>query len=128
MSKADPFVALGSEALVQLGFDVQVQLEKNTAKGMRPVLWLLVQQRKKAAVAMAQMIDVDVVETEALRSLQAEVRLYGDLVQHCRALFTEGKDKLQEIEEEDRQEMEDLIGKMSPEEQRQFTNQQGTED
>ena len=127
MSKSDPFESLGNEALVEIAYDVQVQLEKGTAKGMRPVLWLLVQQRKRAASAMAKMVDIDVTEQEALRAAQNEVRLYGDLVGHCRALFSKGKDSIQQINEADRFEMEEIVGKMEPEEQSAY-NLRRTED
>jgi len=114
MSKIDPFATLANEALLEVAYDLQVQLERGTAKGMRPVLYLLVQQRKKAADAMSKIIDVDVCETEALRSLQAEVRLYGDMVESCRKLFDKGRDAEQQIMESDRAEMEKIVGQMSP--------------
>lgn len=126
--KTDPFAVIGNEALVELAFDVQVQLEKATNKGMRPVLYLLVQQRKRAVDALGKMVEIDVVEKDALRSLQAEVRLYLDLVENCRLLLKDGRDAIQQINEEDRAEMADIIGKMSPEEQRLYSAEQRTED
>lgn len=124
MSKIDPFEALGNDVLLELAYDLQVQLERGTAKGMRPVLYLLVEQRKKAAVAIAKMIDVDVAETEALRSLQAEVRLYGDLVDSCKKLFNKGRDAEQQLVERDRAEMEEIVGRMAPEERNHLNLQQ----
>jgi hypothetical protein len=124
MSKIDPFEALGNDVLLELAYDLQVQLERGTAKGMRPVLYLLVEQRKKAAVAIAKMIDVDVAETEALRSLQAEVRLYGDLVDSCKKLFNKGRDAEQQLIERDRSEMQEIVGRMAPEERNHLNLQQ----
>lgn len=115
MSKIDPFEKLSNEVLLELAYDLQVQMERGTAKGMRPVLYLLVEQRKKAAEAISKMIEVDVSEVEAMRSLQAEARLYGDLVETCRKLFNKGRDAEQEIMESDRDEMEKIVGRMAPE-------------
>ena len=123
MSKIDPFEALGNDVLLELAYDLQVQLERGTAKGMRPVLYLLVEQRKKAAEAISKMIEVDVAEVDAMRSLQAEVRLYGDLIASCRRLFNKGRDAEQQIIESDRAEMAEIVGQMAPEE-RQHLNLQ----
>ena len=128
MAKKDPIEQLGHTALLEMAYDIQVQLERGTAKGMRPVLWLLTEQRKKAAEAILKLILVDASEEIAIRQLQSEVRLYGDLIDHCRALFSRGRDAEQQIMESDRAEMEDLVGNMSPEERRQFNLQPGSED
>lgn len=123
MSKIDPFEAISNDVLLELAYDLQVQLEKGTAKGMRPVLYLLVQQRKKAAEAISKMIEVDVAEVDAMRSLQAEVRLYGDLVEHCEKLFNKGRDAEQQIMEADRAEMQEIVGQMAPEERQRLNLQ-----
>lgn len=126
--RTDPFEGIGNEALFEIGADLQVQLEKGTHKGMRPVLYLLVEQRKKAAKALVEMIEVDASEIAAMRQLQAEVRLYGDLVETCRALFDKSRDAIQQINEQDRAEMAAIIGDMSPEEQRLYRAEQRIED
>lgn len=122
-SKADPFDTLSNDVLLELAYDLQVQLEKGTAKGMRPVLYLLVEQRKKAAVALLKMVEVDVSEQVALRELQNEVRLYTDMIGHCLKLFNKGRDAEQQIMERDRAEMEEIVGHMAPEERQRLNLQ-----
>src|SRR5882762_5535882 len=104
--KTDPFEKLSNDVLLELAYDLQVQLERGTAKGMRPVLYLMVEQRKKAAAALLKMVDINVSETEAMRELQNEVRLYQDMIGHCHKLFSKGRDAEQQIMERDRIEME----------------------
>lgn len=111
-----PIEALSDEQLFVLAADVQVQLEKGT--GTRPVLWLLNEQRKKASSAMAKLVEVDATETEAIRSLQQEIRLFGDLVTSCQHLLLRGKEADAMIAERDQSEMAEIIGDMSPEDQR----------
>ena len=122
-SKADPFDALSNDVLLELAYDLQVQLEKGTSKGMRPVLYLLVEQRKKAASALLKMVEVDVSEQIALRELQNEVRLYTDMIGHCLKLFNKGRDAEQQIMERDRAEMEEIVGHMAPEERQRLNLQ-----
>lgn len=112
----DPIEALAEEQLYELAVDVQVQLEKGT--GTRPVLWLLAQQRAKAREAMEKLVDVDATEADAIRALQSEIRLYGDLVTACQGLIVRGREADHMIAEEDRSDMADIIGSMSPEDQR----------
>lgn len=112
----DPTEALADEQLYELAADVQVQLEKGT--GTRPVLWLLAQQRTKAREAMAKLVEVDATETEAIRSLQSEIRLYGDLVTSCQDLMVRGREADAAIAERDRSDMAEIVGSMSPEERR----------
>lgn len=126
--KIDPFSGIGNEALFEIAADLQVQLERGTARGMRPVLWLLIAQRKKASEAISKLIDVDACEQEAIRSLQNEVRLYGDLVESCRALLSAGREADSEIAEKDRSEMSEIIGRMSPEEQQLYRVHSGEDD
>lgn len=115
MSK-DPIEELGNEQLFVLAADLEVQLEKGT--GTRPVLYLLIQARKKAATALIKLVEVDAIETNAIRSLQAEVRLYSDMVQSCQELIVRGAEADRLIHENDRIDMAEIVGSMSPEEQR----------
>lgn len=112
----DPIEALSEEHLYALAADVQVQLEKGT--GTRPVLWLLAQQRAKANEAMGKLVDVDATETEAIRTLQNEIRLYGDLVTSCQELIVRGREADAQIAERDRSDMADIVGQMSSDERR----------
>jgi hypothetical protein len=108
----DPIEGLADLRLIELAVDLQVQLEKGT--GTRPVLFLLNQQRGKAVDAIMKMVDIDVSETVALRSLQAEVRLYSDLIQSCRALLSRGRDADRKISEANREDLEMIVA--TPEE------------
>ena len=125
-NQIDPLAGLGNEALFEIAADVQVQLERGTA--LRPVLWLLVQQRQKAAEAMAKMVQVDVSELDAMRALQNEIQLYRDLVEGCRALLVRGREADREIAEKDRTEMAEIIGSLNPDEQRLYRVPTGDDD
>lgn len=122
----DPNEALADDQLYELAADLQVQLEKGT--GTRPVLWLLAEQRAKARAAMIKLVEVDATETEAIRSLQNEIRLYGDLVTACQNLILRGIEADAMIAEKDRSDMAEIIGNMSPDERRLHGFQQQSED
>lgn len=122
----DPIEELGDEHLFLLAADLQVQLEKDTAN--RPVLFLLSEARKKARLAISQLVEVDAGETEAIRGFQAEVRLYGDLIDNCQALITRGREADGLIAESERSELAELIGSMSPEERRLYRFEQQGDD
>lgn len=112
----DPIEALAEEQMYELAADVQVQLEKGTAT--RPVLWLLAQQRVKASKAVVKLVEVDATETEAIRTLQNEIRLYGDLVTACQSLMARGREADTMIAERDRSEIAEIVGSMSQEDRR----------
>lgn len=112
----DPTEALADEQLYELAADVQVQLEKGS--GTRPVLWLLAQQRAKAADALTKLVEVDATETEAIRTLQNEIRLYSDLVTACQDLIARGREADAMIAERDRSDMSEIVGSMSPEDRK----------
>lgn len=122
----DPTMALANEALFTLAADLQVQLEKGT--GTRPVLWLLAQQRTKACDAMVKLVEVDATETEAIRTLQNEIRLYSDLVTACQELIIRGREADAMIAETDRSELANIIGDMSPEDRRLHGFEQRSDD
>lgn len=122
----DPIEKLGNEKLYERAIDVMVQLEKGTAE--RPVLWLLVHARDRAAKAMLLFIDVDPTDSEAIRKLQNEIRIYDGLVEDTRDMLARGRQADHEISELDRATMQDLMLTMS-EEDRQFyqLQQRGTD-
>lgn len=122
----NPIEDLGNEQLYLLATDVRVQLEKDTAN--RPVLYLLAQARAKARIAIVKLIEVQASETEAIRELQAEVRLYGDLVEHCQALLVRGREADSLIAESERAELAEIVAGMSPEEKRLIGIQQQGDD
>lgn len=112
----DPIEDLANEQLYLLAVDLKVQLEKDTA--MRPVLYLLTQQRKKAVAAISKLVDVDPTETAAISALQAEIRLYSDLIQSCQELLVRGREADSLIDETERNDMMEIIAGMTPEQQR----------
>jgi hypothetical protein len=103
----DAISAAARAVLIENYLDVKVQLEKGT--GTRPVLWLLARQRNQAVDALRKLIEIDASETEAIRLLQAEVRLYGDLVESCRDLLVRGREADREIAEAERAALSDLL-------------------
>lgn len=112
----DPIDGLAEARLTMLAADVQVQLEKGTSN--RPVLWLLTKQREKAVEAIIKLVEVDASEESAIRALQNEVRLFGDLVEHCRDLMEVGRSEMRKIKEYDRDVMAELVGGLDEETQR----------
>jgi thiamine pyrophosphate-dependent acetolactate synthase large subunit-like protein len=103
----DAIGAAARAVLIENYLDVKVQLERGT--GTRPVLWLLARARNSAVIALRKLIEIDASETEAIRSLQAEVRLYGDMVESCRDLVARGREADREIDEQDREDLAGLI-------------------
>jgi hypothetical protein len=112
----DPIERIAEERLYELSVDLQVQLEKGT--GTRPILWMLVQARKKAAAATTQLVLADAEKPADIRKCQAAILLYDDLIDLCRALLKRGKEADYRIHESDREELADLTRDLSPEEQR----------
>jgi hypothetical protein len=96
----DPIEKLGNEQLRLLAADLMVQLEKGTA--YRPVLWMLVQARKRAAGAIDLFIDVDPEDVDAVRKIKAEILVYTDMVRSCRELLAKGREAEARIGEDDR--------------------------
>lgn len=114
----DPITALADGQLLQMAADLQVQLERGT--GTRPVLYLLNEARKKATEALTKLVEVDASEADAIRALQNEVRLFGDMVEACRSLMEVGKAELRRIHEADREFVADLVENLDEETQRQL--------
>jgi len=112
----DPIERVAEEKLFELSADLQVQLEKGT--GVRPVLWMLAQARNRAAKAIVQMSIAEPDDIASIRICQAAIRLYDDMVQSCRDLMKRGKEADRKIAERDREEMQELIMDLTPEEQR----------
>lgn len=103
----DAISAAARAVLVENYVDVKVQLERGT--GTRPVLWLLARQRNQAVDALRKLVEIDASEHESIRALQAEIRLYGDLVESCRDLMVRGREADREIHEQDREAIADLV-------------------
>lgn len=118
----DPIEKLGNEQLRAVAADLMVQLERGT--GLRPVLWMLVQARKRAAAAIAMFIDVDADDAVAIRKLQAEVLVYYDMVRNARELLARGREADQRIDEDDRLAIDEIVQEMSEEDRRLYRLQQ----
>jgi hypothetical protein len=103
----DAIEGLAKARLLETALDLIVQLEKGT--GLRPVLFLLVESRKRAAAAMVQLAIVDPTDANSIRTLQNEIVRFDDLVTDCRALVARGRDADRELRDEDRQEAADLV-------------------
>jgi hypothetical protein len=103
----DAISAAARAVLVDNYLDVKVQLERGT--GTRPVLWLLARARNNAVIALRKMIEIDATQVEAVRALQQEVRLYGDMVESTREMIARGREADHEIAEEDRMAIGDLV-------------------
>lgn len=97
----DAISAAARAVLIEMQIDLKVQIERGT--GVRPMLWLLASARNRAVLAIRKLIDVDASETQAIRDLQAEVRLYGDMMESAADMLNRGKEADREISEEDRE-------------------------
>jgi hypothetical protein len=103
----DAISAAARAALIEMQIDLKVQLERGT--GTRPMLWLLASARNSAVIAIRKLIDVDASETQAIRAFQAEVRLYGDMMESAADMLSRGKEADHEINEEDRDAIADYL-------------------
>lgn len=112
----DPIRKLSDEQLRAIAADLQVQLERGT--GTRPVLWMLAQARERAGKALVMFIDADAEDPKLIRQLQAEVKLYDDMVNACRQLIRRGKEADARIRESDRAAMDEVVMEMTEDERR----------
>ena len=103
----DAISAAARAALIEMQIDLKVQLERGT--GTRPMLWLVASARNSAVIAIRKLIDVDASETQAIRAFQAEVRLYGDMMESAADMLSRGKEADHEINEEDRDAIADYL-------------------
>jgi hypothetical protein len=98
---------LSEKALITLSADLQVQLEKGTA--YRPVLWMLSASRKRAMNAVTMMVNVNPSDSDAVRQIQNEIKLYLDQIEACKTLLERGKLADQKISEESRDELSQIV-------------------
>lgn len=103
----DAISAAARAYLLESYTDLKVQLEKGT--GTRPMLYLLADARNNAVVAIRKMIDLDASETQAMRALQNEVRLYGDMMDAAERMLRRGKEADREIDEKHREELAEYL-------------------
>ena len=112
----DPIDRLADEKLRELAIDLEVQLERRTAH--RPVLFMLHKAREKAGKAMVMFLDVDPTDAKLITRLQAEVKLYDDMITSCRELVARGREAQSRIAENERSAIEELVINMTDEERR----------
>lgn len=110
----DPIADLADQRLYEQAIDLHVQLEKGT--GTRPILYMLVRARQKAAAAMAQFSIADPDDHKAMRVIQQPIMLYDLMVESCREMIVRGKEADALIADKDRAEIFDLV--TSPEDAR----------
>ena len=105
----DAMSAAARAVLIDMYLDLKVQLEKGT--GTRPMLWLLADARNKAVDAIRKIIEIEISvgQIDALRALQAEVRLYGDMMDAAERMLARGKEADREVNEEDREAIADYL-------------------
>ena len=120
---SDAIEAVARARLIHMSLDLKVQLERGT--GTKPMLWLLASQRNKAVDAIVKMMEIDVAEIDAMRSLQAEVRLYGDMMTAAKELVSRGREADGEVNEEAREEIATFLTEA---EARELGINQATED
>ena len=116
---------LTNRQLVARGAEVVLQLEKiEKQQGtlapdlMRPVLYLLARARARAARAVFLLMEVDPVDADAVRDIQNEFRVYTDLVEGCREMIALGADAGRAVNEQDRDELEEVVATMTDEQRR----------
>lgn len=111
----DAISAAARDVMITDYLDLKVQLEKGT--GTRPMLWLLADARNKAVIAIRKMIEVEITvdQIDVLRALQADVRLYGDMMESAERMLARGKEADRELHEQDREAISDML---TPEEAR----------
>jgi len=112
----DTLDQLSDEALRMLQADVQVQLEKGT--GTRPILFMLSDARRRAVKAVGMMVEVDPNDFVTIIRLQAEIKIFIDMIESARAVIDRGKEADRRIKEDDRAAIDELVMGMTDEERR----------
>lgn len=75
-----------------------------------PVLLILVRARAEAAEAIATLCTADPNDTKLIIALQNDAQRYRDLLRWLSAIIADGKDAVQTISEEDREDLREAIG------------------
>ena len=69
------------------------------------ILTLAYRAQQMPGETIEKMVEIDVSEVDTMRSLQAEVRLYGDMMTAAKELVSRGREADWEVNEEDREEI-----------------------
>src|SRR5208282_3128592 len=109
-----PIIRLAKERLVRASMEIEIQLRKDV-EGSAPVLILLAKGRERAAAAIWDLVHADPSNTELVRGMQNEVRLYQMLVDWVTEIITAGREAEQELSEEDRDlTLEAVVSQLEP--------------
>lgn len=104
---ADPIIGLAEARLIDMYIDLSVQLEKGT--GTRPMLWLLIKARKRAAEAIYAICKIDPTKADDIRQLQNEVNLFADMIEDAKEMLVRGKEADRELDEGDRNALAEFL-------------------
>ena len=94
---------------IELSYDIQLQLERTAKAGFRPLLFILVDARKRAIAALTQLVIADADDAKAIRTLQNEVMRFDDMVNSCRKALAAAHEASERIDEQERAAINDLI-------------------
>jgi hypothetical protein len=94
---------------IQLGLDIEIQLDRLTKPGFQPVLYMLRDARERAISAMTNLALVDPTDQMAIRKLQLEIMLFDDMVAACKRAVDRGREQDRLVTEEERAEINSLI-------------------
>lgn len=94
---------------IQLGMDVELQLERTKQAGFQPVLFMLRNARERAISAMTKLTLADPTDAVTIRALQAEIVVFDDMVDSCRQAVATGREHERAVTEEERAEIHELI-------------------
>lgn len=94
---------------IQLGMDVELQLEKTKKAGFQPVLFMLRNARVRAIDAMTKLALADPTDAVTIRALQAQIVVFDDMVDSCREAVASGREHERAVTEEERAEIHELI-------------------
>jgi hypothetical protein len=105
----DPLSILAMQRIVAQSAEIEVQLA--VKKGCRPVVTALLMARDKAAAALGELANVDAEDAKAIRYLQNQITIFTDLVAFFSKILEEGFDLDQEITNQDRDMMIDMLSR-----------------
>ena len=105
----DPITRLALSRVALISADIEEQLTARTEHGMRPLIAVLAKAKGQAADALAALIDVDAENAPEVRRLQNEVRRFADLVRWLKEIVAAGLDDRFEVEDAERDELEQLV-------------------
>jgi hypothetical protein len=104
----DPLFRLARQRAVTDSIDIEVQL--SAMQGARPLVTMVCMARDEAAEAMKALSIADAEDANLIRTLQNLIARYDNMVRWIRDIIQDGILADQEITEEDREDMLDVLG------------------